>query len=163
MNIYSATTRNIADFNPIVSKLQNELGERFPISIQNWCGIGQRPYPLKNWNVFIGRDKDRNTDLGIYSYYQQQDDPSDKFWIGWIGVVSSERRKGIATKFIELILCDIKDLGARSLWVHTDNNNKNAIALYKSVGMNIWGDFSNTGAQQASASENTIVLWMKLQ
>lgn len=162
MIVNSLSTKDYAAFLPVIEALQPELGERFPISMQNWCGIGERPYPLKIWKVYIAYDVESNRAVGIYSFYQQENDPEGRFWIGWIGVVSSYRRKGIGAEFLAKVEQEVRELGARELWVHTDADNVGAMEFYKAFGMSSWGQFRNMGVQQASAEDDGAVFWKPL-
>ncbi|WML90217.1 GNAT family N-acetyltransferase [Thiothrix lacustris] len=157
MNIVYNLTKSYDDFKPLINELEAELGSRFPISIENWCGIGERPYPLKTWEVFLVKN-DLNTPIGMFSYYQQEEDPVDKFWIGWIGVTKNERRKGFASKFIDILEEKVLLLGAKELWVYTDSDNLGAISFYRARQMIDWGTFEAVKSPQASAKDNSVVL-----
>ena len=46
MHLEYINSRAIMDFQTLIEALKPELDDRFPISMENWCGIAQRPYPL---------------------------------------------------------------------------------------------------------------------
>ena len=157
---YFCSTR-YSDFHNVVQELRNDLGERFPVSIQNWCGIGSRPYPLNIWKIYLAKDM-RGNELGLFSYYQQNGDPDYQYWIGWIGVTPRFRRLGIASQFLKILEEEVVSLGARELLVYTDRENNDAINLYIKHGMSEWGCFRETNSEQAAANDDSIVLMKKL-
>ncbi len=57
--------------------------------------------------------------------------------LGPVGVFPSHRRKGVATRLIQLQLRDLQDMGCHYSYVGTPYNNSNAIALYQKVGFEI--------------------------
>ena len=162
MSIISILSKSYDEFEPVVSALKAELGPRFPVSMQNWCGIGERPYPLLNWHVYLGKDETTGEIVGVFSYYQQDNDPPDRFWVGWIGVLPSQRRKGFATKFLDRVKDEVIKLGGKELWVHTGADNIGAIDFYKDYGMQPWGEFKDVHVEQASAEDDSAVLWMSI-
>jgi len=156
------TTRSIEDFKVVIDDLRPELGERFPTSIENWCGIGARPYPLPVWAVYLARTDSGPTPepVGICSYYRQTEDPVDRFWLGWIGVRPNFRRQGRASAMLERVYLELCRRGARKICVYTSN--PEAVALYKSFGMSIDGTFSSTGLVQAAATGDEVLLSMSV-
>ena len=162
MNFNSFQSHSLGDYVSIVEELKNDLGERFPHSIRSWCGLEIRPYPLVNWQLYLASDAQEGNIIGLYSYYQQPEDPPEKFWIGWLGVLPQYRRQGVARQFLANIMSSVLTCGAKELWVHTDNSNHAAISLYKEAGMNYWGEFNMLNIRQASADGDSVVLWMPL-
>jgi GNAT superfamily N-acetyltransferase len=160
MPITLSQEKSIESFMPLIGDLKEELGERFSVSMHNWCGIGDRPYPLPVWEVFLARNIE-NKVVGVCSYYRQQEDPIDKYWIGWIGVLKAYRRKGIARVMLEFILQQVKAQGAKELWVYTDQ--AGAEALYKSFDFQPAGQFFETGLRQAAARGHEAVLRMDVR
>lgn len=156
------STRDIGAFRTVIDELQPELGERFPISIENWCGIGHRPYPLPVWNVFLVKEGAcvESETIGICSYYRQDADPPQRFWIGWIGVRPKYRRRGRATAMLSKICSDLRARGANRICVYTSN--PEAVALYQSIGMSIEGAFAEIGLFQAAAAGDETLLCMSL-
>ena len=70
----------------------------------------RKSYPLKTWELFLVKNAFGNV-IGFYSYYQQENDPPHKFWIGWIGVKKCYRRMGFASEFINCIEQTVSKLG----------------------------------------------------
>lgn len=159
MNITFSTETAIEFFLPLINELQEELGERFSASMHNWCGIGERPYPLPTWQVFLARNEAGEV-VGLCSYYQQQGDLPEKYWIGWIGVLKRYRRMGIARKMLEFVRHEVEQRGGRELWVYTDQ--AGAEALYLAFGLQSAGRFSFTGLQQAAARGQEAVFRMTM-
>ena len=162
MTIISKVSRSLDDYQELIRELSPELGERFPVSMQNWCGIGSRPYPLKHWYVYLATLN--NTTIGIYSYYQQMEDPHDRWWVGWIGVRPTYRRQGYGIAMLRIIRDSVVQARGKEIWVHTSTrSNKAAIVMYESFGMERWGSFSEIGLEQASAGEDSLVLKLNLE
>ena len=161
--IAGSVSKDFDDYRFLVEALAPELGDRFPVSMQNWCGIGSRPYPLKRWQVYLTRRMDGSRELvGLYSFYQQMEDPEYRFWVGWLGVVPTHRRKGYGTAMLDLVKGEAISLGARELWVHTHMDSRDAMGMYHAYGMKLWGDFKEMGLEQASAEDSSAVLMMTL-
>ncbi|MFO7836654.1 MAG: GNAT family N-acetyltransferase [Candidatus Thorarchaeota archaeon] len=57
--------------------------------------------------------------------------------LGPLGVFPEYRRKGVATRLIQLQLRDLQDMGCHYAYVGTPHNNTNAIALYQKTGFQI--------------------------
>jgi ribosomal protein S18 acetylase RimI-like enzyme len=157
MQISYYQTKTYADFTNLIYTLQNDLGDGFPLSIQCWCGIKARPYPLNQWEIFLGKNE-YNDIVGIFSYYQQVNDPVNRFWIGWLGVKPPYRRQGIASYFIELVESFVRNLDGTELWVYTDSGNIEATSLYKKKGMHPKGTFGDYDYDQIAATDDSIVL-----
>lgn len=122
-------TRDFCEYAPLIEELTSELGERFPLSMKNWCGIGERPYPLPFWQVYVL--KCGGETVGISGLYRRHEDPPERCWIGWLGVRPGYRRRKIAQRAIgELKRLATRD-GFKELWVHTDESNRAAVALYE--------------------------------
>ena len=151
--------RNVTSYEPLALELSDELGSRFRQSMANWSGIGTRPYPLPVWQVYVTRDETHNL-VGVCSYYQQEDDPPGRYWVGWIGVLKRYRRSGKATEMWCRVRDEVMALGATQLWVYTDSSD--AEAFYRSVGMVSAGTFAETGLEQAAAGGDESVLCMNL-
>jgi ribosomal protein S18 acetylase RimI-like enzyme len=152
------STRSLVDFNVVIDELRGELGERFPHSIENWCGIGIRPYPLPVWVVYLVTSPD-GCPIGVCSYYKQIDDPSERFWIGWIGVRPKFRRLKMASKMLAHVVAELSGVGAKSISVYTSN--PAAVALYQSIGMSIEGIFASMGLEQAAATGDELLLTIR--
>ncbi len=153
-------TRDPAAFSAIVDELGAELGDRFAKSIANWCGVGERPYPLPTWQIYLTSiDQVQAEPIGICSYYRQIEDSPGRFWIGWIGVRPKFRRQGHALTMLRFVLARLRQLGAEEIRVYTDN--PAAVALYRRMGMAVDGTFSQTGLTQAAAKGDEILLTLR--
>lgn len=150
-------SRNIEDYRPLIAELTDELGARFGGSMENWCGIGSRPYPLPIWQVYLVRDESGEA-IGVCSYYRQVDDPAGRYWIGWIGVRKASRRQGSASTMFAHVLKQLIALGADDVWVYTGS--EGAEHFYRAMGMHDVGQFHETGLEQAAAAGDESVLRM---
>ena len=145
----------MADYQPFVTSLTAELGPEFARSMRNWCGLEPRPYPLADWEIFIARQS--NQPVGICSHYRQPDDSQRRYWIGWIGVLKDERRRGIGSamlRFIEERLWYAYE--APEVWVYTDT--VSAVSFYQANGYQPAGTFGEIHLPQAAAREDSTVL-----
>jgi GNAT superfamily N-acetyltransferase len=101
-DIRPVESKRWGDFESIVSELEPDLGPEFRRSMMNWCGQGERPYPLAYWRVFLFMTKE-DTPVAIGGLYRQDSDPPDQFWIGWLGVRPNWRRKGIGSVILSYL------------------------------------------------------------
>ena len=153
-------SRNIDDYRPLIAELSAELGARFGGSMENWCGIGSRPYPLPVWQVYLVRDAAGEA-VGVCSYYRQEEDPPGRHWIGWIGVRKASRRQGVAAAMFTHVLKQLEAMNPTEVWVYTSS--KGAEQFYRAMGMHDVGHFHETGLEQAAAAGNESVLMMSFQ
>ena len=116
----------------VVEELTSELGERFPESIRNWCGIGRRPYPLDYWRVFL--IEARNEAAGIVGLYRRDRDEGPRIWVGWFGIRPRFRGKGTGAQAMQKLAQIARADGFDELWTYTEPDNEAAIATYESVG-----------------------------
>lgn len=146
-------SRNHDDFLNVSRQLGPELGRRFSVSIENWCGIGERPYPLPLWKLFLC--KEAGEIVGLCSYYQQEDDPPDRFWVGWIGVLPAFRRQGMGRTMLEWVEQQMRARGGVHSWVYTERKNVGAMEFYADAGYQSEGLFGSTGLPQAAADDDS--------
>jgi ribosomal protein S18 acetylase RimI-like enzyme len=147
---------NYSAFTWILQECAGSLGPRFAVSIANWCGIGERPYPLRTWRIFIAYA--RNEEMGICSYYQEPTDDAQTFWLGWLAVRPHFRCQGAGARMITFILSEITKLGGTTACVFTDQDNIQAISLYRQLGFEVVGQLSPTESIQASAGADSLLL-----
>ena len=85
---------------------------------------------LKYWLV-----KKNGKYVGICGLYAYKSDPKDA-WLGWFGVLESERKKGYGTQILSHIMQLAKELGYENFRLYTDEiSNAKAVKLYESFGM----------------------------
>jgi GNAT superfamily N-acetyltransferase len=156
MTITYKISENYNDYIKLINECQLILGPRFHQSIKNWCKIGERPYPLLNWRIYLVENEIEC--VGICSYYQEPNLREEVFWLGWLAIRPVFRRKKIGTAMLNFIISKIKDLGCAELLVHTDSENIDAIQFYKKNGFNYECPFSEKNCLQASVTRNSIVL-----
>jgi GNAT superfamily N-acetyltransferase len=154
--------QNNADISNIVRILEPELGPEFRESIFSWVTDKQRPYKLEVWQVYIARDRATNMDIGIFGFYRHEGDIPGRYWIGWLGVAPQFRGKGVGSFLIQAIEEELSHFNAHELWVYTENNNRQALALFRKNGLSIWGRFLDTGLPQTAATEHSIALMKKI-
>lgn len=118
---------------------------------------------LKYWLA-----KDENKFVGISGLYAYKEYPQDA-WLGWFGVLESERGKGYATKIMQFIMQQAKQLGFESLRLYTDEqDNAKAVNLYNKLGMtselynnpeDVHFEISNTLVFSKSLTDKPVTLW----
>jgi RimJ/RimL family protein N-acetyltransferase len=153
-------SRSISDFHPLFADLTPALGARFPESMKNWCGIGERPYPLAFWQVYlanVGEDT-----VGVTGLYRQNETAPEVCWVGWFGVLPQHRGKAIGATILTLLMQRAKEFGFAELRAYTDENNPAAIAAYEAAG------FAKAGVQHSSdrgrsADPDGLVMVAKLE
>lgn len=138
-------TRSIQHFEPLMAEL--EFGDRFCRSMRNWCGMGERPYPLAFWQVYLAQI-DR-TAIGVCGLYQFPDTPPEEVWLGWLGIRPQFRRQGWGTQMLKQIMDRAIAFGFRDVWVFTETDNQAAIAFYQNAG------FTELGPASTLCSEVT--------
>lgn len=159
-NLEFIQSKQIKDFKTLIDELPVELGNSFPRSMRNWCGLEPRPYPLTEWQIYLAI-LNKNI-VGICSYYKQQDDPLKRYWIGWIGVLKPWRKKGIGSTMINFIEDKLCKLRATESWVYTDKENINAIEFYKSNNYIYKSEFKEIDIRQDGANADSVVMTKKL-
>ena len=159
MQLKFTTHKSIKAYQELIDELTDDLGTRFGESMKNWCGIGTRPYPLPVWQVYLVRNVNDDA-VGICSYYRQENEPRERFWIGWIGVLKRHRRAHIATAMFCKIRSEAEQLGARELWVYTGT--RQAESFYAAMGMAKTGRFEEVGLPQAAAAGDESVFAMRI-
>ena len=153
-------TKHREDFDEIVGALSAELGPRFAYSLNNWCGIGTRPYPLSVWEMFLAKTDDQV--VGICSFYRQIDDRPIRMWVGWIGVLPQFRRQKIGSEMLSRIENMMLLKGARESWVYADEDDKAAQTFYIARGYKRVGTLGGIGSVQAAATEMSTVFMKSL-
>jgi ribosomal protein S18 acetylase RimI-like enzyme len=149
-----AETRDFRAYGCLIEELTSELGERFPVSMQNWCGIGERPYVLPFWEVYVVKCDDET--VGIAGLYRRNEDPRDRCWIGWLGVRPGYRCRGIAQGTVDELQRLASGYGFKELWVHTDENNPAAAALYDSTSFSLISNVPSLGRGRSSDPQGLV-------
>ena len=73
--------------------------------------------------------------VGIWGHYLV-DDNRDELWLGWYGVIPTERRKGYGTEIFRHFERYAKDKNFKIIRLYTDDiDNANACKLYEKMGM----------------------------
>ncbi|EGQ61997.1 hypothetical protein GGI1_10178 [Acidithiobacillus sp. GGI-221] len=147
-------TREYEKFTSILNDLTEDLGNAFPVSIQAWCGLAQRNYPLLDWHVFLAIQP--SGCIGLYSHYRQPDDPDQRFWVGWIGVSPAFRRQGVGSMLLQHIEHTALLQGHGEIWVYTDNTK--AMTFYEANGYQVIGGFPRDTLRQNAANNASVVL-----
>lgn len=160
MRIVYRKSNHLEDFRPIIAGLSSDLGDRFPTSIENWCGVGSRPYPLPVWEIFLAYQEDQP--IGICSYYKQQEDSANQMWIGWIGVLKDYRRNRIGSQMLNWIEDRILAAGCTDVWVYVEPGQDDTIQFYQSNGYQLQALFETIGRTQAAAKNSSPVLRKQL-
>ena len=79
--------------------------------------------------------KDNDKYVGICGLYAYKSAPKDA-WLGWYGVIASERGKGLGKLILTEIMTTAKELGFETFRLFTDEeDNSTAIKLYEKLGM----------------------------
>lgn len=98
---------------------------------------------LQEWKIlkleyFLAIDLDNNQIVGSTGIYEMDNDP-ESAWIGWTGVTSAYRRKGIGRMLVSHSINEAKKRGYKKMKLHTVDIDyqKNAHKLYESVGFKL--------------------------
>ncbi|WP_148262217.1 GNAT family N-acetyltransferase [Acidithiobacillus caldus] len=152
MPILFRETKEFCDYRAIISELESELGPAFVPSIESWCGLRKRKYPIYNWHVYLALLDTEKEIIGICSHYEQ---PRGRYWIGWIGTVKRFRRKGYGTRMLDLVVDKARSFGFGEVYVHTDSSS--AIDFYKANQFEIIGKYAFDDPQN-SITDGSVVL-----
>ena len=102
----------------------NDLRRAVNQELDDWRNI---------WEYYIGYIDE--TPVGITGIYDYKEYPSDA-WLGWFGVLSKYRRKGIGQQLFNTIKQKAKELGYDNFRLYTNNyDNADAINLYTKQNM----------------------------
>ncbi len=149
-----AKSRGIKDYEPLFRI--SELGARFPKSMENWCGIGERPYPLKFWQVFLARDREGNS-IGVSGLYQQEVTDAKTVWLGWFGIVPEWRGRGMGPQLLKQTLDKARELHFEKVLVYCEKTAEKAISFYLGHDFHILGEASLV-CQETTTDPTDLVL-----
>lgn len=148
-------SRALTEYAPCFAELAPALGERFAESIANWCGIGERPYPLAYWDVWVVH---AGAELaGVASLYRRVEDPPTRCWIGWFGLLTRARGRGYGQRVLQLLEVKARAQGAAELCVYTDQHNVAALRAYARAGFGVVS-YAETATTGRSADPTGVVL-----
>ncbi len=155
--------RNDETGRSLVEALAPDLGEHFRAAMHDWWTGRERPYSLEDWHVFGATDAASGQAAGIFGFYRHPGDEAGRYWLGWLGVVPSMRRRGRASAMVRIVEREIGKLGAGSLWVYADSTDAAAAAFYRSNGFEEAGRFEDLGLPQAAANAGSRVFRKRLE
>ncbi len=148
-------TAEIQHFLPLFKEL-TEFNERFLLAMLRWCGYGRKRHrELALWNVYVAFHLDKP--VGVTGIYCEQEDPSERCWLGWFGIVPNYRRKRVGSHLFNTTCKISRSKGFSSLYIYTEGSDDKAISFYESIGCNKLGFghevFPNSGFDNFSTSD----------
>jgi ribosomal protein S18 acetylase RimI-like enzyme len=90
-------------------------------------------------------------------------------WVGGVGVVPSERRRGTGRALMESIHAEARDRGVARVWLEVIVENAGAIALYEDLGyrhvreLEVWALPGREGSPPAVVDAETAHTWIRKQ
>jgi len=113
------STRKIEDFKPVFRGLVPDFGYVHYDSILEWCGIIDLEFK-EYWEMWCIKDKsgvDGHT-IGICGLYKTEDQDSEQYWLGWLGVLLEYRRNGVGTEAIEFLEGEVRRMSGKTIMVY---------------------------------------------
>ncbi|MBO4285401.1 MAG: GNAT family N-acetyltransferase [Alphaproteobacteria bacterium] len=94
---------------------------------------------LQRLEYYLGYENDMAVGItGVYA------DNENECWLGWFGITPQHRRKGYATKMLDLQLLMMKNYGYKICRLYTNTTlNKEAIPMYLKIGFVKDSDYKN--------------------
>ena len=158
-NVELISTRDIAQFLPLMKELADDFGDRFLVSMLHWCGIGNRTKPLPSWEVFLlGPD---HGILGVGGLYRLPETPANHVWLGWFGIRPAFRRRGYGTAAMSAIVNRARSMDYNELWVYTGSSDEVARSFYTKLGFELLGSARDYAPEQTMDGSD-IVLKLRL-
>ena len=125
-------TSEIDHFLPLFREL-TEFNERFLLAMLRWCGYGRKRHrELALWHVYVVFYLDKP--IGVTGIYREQEDPSNRCWLGWFGIIPAYRRQKIGSYLFNSTCSIMRNKGFSSLYIYTEADNEKAIKFYTSLG-----------------------------
>ena len=143
----------IEDFIPVLKGLP-ELGDPFLLSMLHWCGIGQRPYPLRQWQVFLLEVEDAV--IGVTGFYQRMETAVADGWIGWLGVVPTFRGRGCGRQMLALTEDRAASADLRRLLVYCDAEARRVHDFYVKSGYTSMGTATDVCPGQTAKLDDLV-------
>jgi ribosomal protein S18 acetylase RimI-like enzyme len=84
-------------------------------------------------HLAVAIDGDRVVGMTSAVHYVHPD-KRPELWINEVGVASTHRNRGIATRLLQALFARARELGCREAWVLTDDTNAIARRLYAAAG-----------------------------
>jgi aminoglycoside 6'-N-acetyltransferase I len=84
-------------------------------------------------HIVAAIDEDMMIGFASAVHYIHPDKPAE-LWINEVGVASSHQKQGIGKAIMKEMLRLGRELGCKTVWVLTENDNTSANGLYKSAG-----------------------------
>jgi len=124
-NIEIFQSKNIYDYKNILEGLTKDFGFIYYHAILSWCGIIKNSdwkSEKKYWQVYLIKYDDEIVGIcGLYSLYEYK---TDELWLGWFGIIPSERNLGIGEYALNWMKDIAKSLGCKSLKSYVDSKGK---------------------------------------
>jgi len=147
-------SRQINDYQELVAHLP-ELGDRFPVSIKNWCGIGTRPSVLKFWQIYIALQSENS--IGITGLYQQPITKKNNVWLGWFGILPSKRGIGMGAKMLYETEKKAAGFGFSKMHVYTDPDPSITRKFYEKHGYQLFGKARDVCDEVTNTPEDLVL------
>ncbi len=132
--------------------VENELGSRFIKSMECWCGVRERDYPLAYWQVYVAYLAGEA--IGVSGLYRRIETPPGIVWIGWLGVKAKFRGQGIGRELITHLMHEALEIGCQELWVFTEEKTAN---FYQRLGFEVLGQAGEIAPGQTHTPEDLVL------
>jgi ribosomal protein S18 acetylase RimI-like enzyme len=149
LEIYQS--RDIAPYRLLAREL--EFDGRFEHSMECWCGLKERAYPLAHWQVYLARVGE--TVVGVSGLYRRVEMPEWVGWVGWLGVRPAYRRQGIGRHLIAHLEEEARRQGMGELWVFTGESG--ATHFYRTLGFEVLGRGEDVAAGLTHDPEDLVL------
>ncbi len=123
-NINIFQSKNINDYKNILEGLIEDFGFIYYHAILSWCGIIENSLWKSNkyWQVYLIKYNDDIVGIcGLYSLYENR---TDELWLGWFGIIPSERNLGIGEYALNWMKDNAKLLGCKKIKSYVDKDGK---------------------------------------
>ena len=142
-------SRDIQDFRPVIRGLAKEFDNEHLPAILEWCGYLDSDPEQEGmfWEIWLVKEDSEAVGIcGLYSLNKS----TEELWLGWLGVLPSQRKKGIGNAILCFLFDKARSLGCKRIYCWTDKD-KSALGFYIKHGFQLLGTIRNF---QAKVEEN---------
>lgn len=147
-------TRQLFDYAAVLNEI-TELGEPFRLAILRWCELSERIEPLRFWEVFLLEHQP--SCIGVSGLYQRLRTNAGDVWLGWFGIVASERRKGLGHEMLRLTETEARRRGFERLLVYCDGDAAFVHQFYRNNGFAELGRAINVAPGETARDDDLVL------
>lgn len=128
-------SKDIKDFRPLIDTLIPDFGTAFVYTLLQWCDLANDDEEENFWELWLV--KNDNDVIGICGLYSLGTN-IDILWLGWLGLIPTERNKGLGKLIMNHLYDESKKVGCKEIYSYVDEAGQ-PLNFYKREGFEILG------------------------